>query len=195
SLAPYIYDCIITPDRELHVVWARKISGASILFLTYRYLMLAWCAIYIAINFATACEQIIPSAYYAITAFITLRIYAISGGNMKVSLLVFCIGLVSAAADLVSTSRSRSIRWLSLKSYGLCAYRLQENAIQTFMTVVVATRICAIIFDGLVLVVTWYTTYGIKKAAESANVKVSIVGSLLRDGKRFQPTTYALVRF
>lgn len=48
--------------------------------------------------------------------------------------------------------------------------------------VVLGSRISLIAGDALVLAVTWWKTYRLKKAADAAHVKTSIVALLLRDG-------------
>ncbi|KAI0919881.1 hypothetical protein AcW1_002980 [Taiwanofungus camphoratus] len=49
-------------------------------------------------------------------------------------------------------------------------------------TVLIATRTCAILSDLIVLFVTWYHTYSIRKEACRTNIKTSLVSLLLRDG-------------
>ncbi|KAI0938077.1 hypothetical protein AcV7_003367 [Taiwanofungus camphoratus] len=48
--------------------------------------------------------------------------------------------------------------------------------------VVIVTRICSVISDMIVLVVTWYHTYTVYKSAKAANMKTSLGAIILRDG-------------
>lgn len=48
--------------------------------------------------------------------------------------------------------------------------------------VTIASRVCLIVGDLVVLIITWYTTYGIRKAAAGIKVRTSLTDSLLKDG-------------
>lgn len=48
---------------------------------------------------------------------------------------------------------------------------------------VTGSRICIVTADLLVLLGTWFATYQVKRMANLAKMKVSIVTLLLRDGK------------
>lgn len=50
-------------------------------------------------------------------------------------------------------------------------------------SVLIASRSCVIVTDVLVLVITWWRTYGTRKAAAEANIKVSLSTLILRDGE------------
>ncbi|KAI0928584.1 hypothetical protein AcW2_004547 [Taiwanofungus camphoratus] len=54
----------------------------------------------------------------------------------------------------------------------------------------IATRVCIIISDAVVLLVTWRVTFGVKRVADKERVNVSVTTLLLRDG-----TTYFGVLF
>ncbi|PCH36637.1 hypothetical protein WOLCODRAFT_82676, partial [Wolfiporia cocos MD-104 SS10] len=162
----YTFDYVITFDREVHLVWSRKASGSSILFLLFRYLTLAWITMYIAINTSTACKvcESIMNCRSDMATFIALRVYGISGGSPKVPLVVLFIGLMPPALYLTAV-------------------------------VTIVLSICSILDDGLVLIVTWYTTHGLNKAARQAGIEVSLVGLLLRDGKARLKELFASMKF
>lgn len=56
--------------------------------------------------------------------------------------------------------------------------------------VVIVTRICSVISDMIVLVVTWYHTYTVYKSAKAANMKTSLGAIILRDGQSCELTVY-----
>ena len=49
-------------------------------------------------------------------------------------------------------------------------------------TVTIASRTCAIVVDLVVLLITWYNTFGIRKAAAGLHVRTSLTDALLKDG-------------
>ncbi|OBZ72798.1 hypothetical protein A0H81_07334 [Grifola frondosa] len=59
---------------------------------------------------------------------------------------------------------------------------LQIFFLMLFMTMVISSRTCLIASDALVLAVTWSKTYQLRKAAQQAQVKASLLTLLLRDG-------------
>ncbi len=52
--------------------------------------------------------------------------------------------------------------------------------------VVLGSRISLIVGDALVLAVMWWKTYRLKRAADAARVKTSIIELLLHDGAYFR---------
>ena len=49
-------------------------------------------------------------------------------------------------------------------------------------TVVLISRVPLMAGDAIVILVTWWKTYKLKKAADEARVTISLVDLLLRDG-------------
>ena len=44
------------------------------------------------------------------------------------------------------------------------------------------TRVCAIVSDLLVIIITWWRTYAMKREADRLHIKASLASLLLRDG-------------
>ncbi|KAH9846947.1 hypothetical protein C2E23DRAFT_890400 [Lenzites betulinus] len=125
-------------------------------------------------------SMVVEELSYAIwLSFSVLRVYALSGRDWRAALSVTVPGLVVLGANIY-----------------LYAKTISENfpyPIGCLWTPVMSpdlynARSCVIVTDVLVLVITWWRTYGTRKAAAEANIKVSLSTLILRDG-----TTYFLV--
>ncbi|KZT05492.1 uncharacterized protein LAESUDRAFT_655781, partial [Laetiporus sulphureus 93-53] len=161
--ALFFYDIIITFDQEVRVVWTRKITAASVIYILSRYLMFLY-LILTLVESAVDCE--VPSPLriafedshspVLILSFTALRTYAISLHAWHVAALVFLLGMVPAGVNSV------------------------RQALDSI--VVIGTRVCVVAADGVLLLVTWYRTYGLLKAANEVQVRASLASMLLRDG-------------
>ncbi|KAH9926357.1 hypothetical protein B0H21DRAFT_764173 [Amylocystis lapponica] len=189
AAALFTYDYVITLGQELKLVWGRKATGANILFMLNRYLTLAhvwlsaaplWgCAsgpcdsCYAIIEVGIVLGSLI-NGFWAV--FSALRVYAIHSRKWKLPLLVLLLGLVPAATNLYNASQLGVVT-----TDGECD--IQNKTPTTAQNkFAISTRVCVLASDTLVVLTTWRITYGIKRAANAANMKVSLTTLLLRDG-------------
>ncbi|OSX61424.1 hypothetical protein POSPLADRAFT_1046822 [Postia placenta MAD-698-R-SB12] len=159
-----LFDCLISLGQEVHVVWGRKLTGASILYLLLRYSAVLNAIVVIVALSNSACQAalclVMTIAQTTLSAF---HVYAIQGGRWEVALLVMTIGLVPVATNI----------------WGL--YEQKPTIVFGFCTTYWSAAIHIDTSNALVLLATWKATYGIKRLAERAKVKVSISTLLFRD--------------
>ncbi|KAF9803237.1 hypothetical protein IEO21_09712 [Rhodonia placenta] len=90
---------------ELQVIWARKATGASVLFIMNRYVCLVVQALEMICQFAdiscTVCREVTQSIVFS-----GLRVYGVNGRQWKTPLLVVVLGMVPATANLVCCEAS-----------------------------------------------------------------------------------------
>ncbi|KAH9846946.1 hypothetical protein C2E23DRAFT_946664 [Lenzites betulinus] len=199
TFALIFYDYAITLDREVTFVWGKRFTGATALFILNRYLSLLKYPIYI-VNQLPLSDKVVPSCtivsiysmvaqilpYIVWAAFSALRVYAITGQNWKAALAVVLPG------SLLFISNIALYAGVYMQNYPLplgCIIFLTLPAdiynSSRLLTVLIATRSCAILSDALVISITWWRTWGIRKLVAQANVKVSLASLLLRDGLSF----------
>ncbi|EED83567.1 predicted protein [Postia placenta Mad-698-R] len=188
TTAFYIYDCLITFDMELQVVWARKATGASVLFIMNRYVCLVVQALEMICQFADISCTIAVWAAQSIV-FSGLRVYGVNGRQWKTPLLVVVLGMVPAAANLVYT-----VNWRMVPDTSTCVITLDTSprALNQFVLVIVATEICQSAGEALTLGATWYATYQVRKLAHGTDLKPSIAFLLLRDGSLYFGVLFAM---
>ncbi|KZT00553.1 uncharacterized protein LAESUDRAFT_718093 [Laetiporus sulphureus 93-53] len=184
SSALFFYDIIITFDQEIRVVWTRKITAASVIYILSRYLMFLYliltfvenafdCEVpfnrmfhlrivthqssYIVIQFYNSVQCILYAIWAALTplAFTALRTYAISLHAWHVAALVFLLGMVPAGVN----------------SYYYSQMQLYNLPPPTGC--ILASTIPNDIMNK---------TYGLRKAANEVHVRASLASMLLRDG-------------
>ncbi|EIW61279.1 uncharacterized protein TRAVEDRAFT_44095 [Trametes versicolor FP-101664 SS1] len=200
------YEYLITIDREIDQVWGRRFTGATALFWLNRYLALLKYPVYIvahqalsdmrytrlvchAVNIYSMVVQILP--YVVWTAFSTLRIYAICGNSWKMALLVLIPGSVQIASNIYLYSQTSAINYpLPIGCFAEWLIPTEIYVRRAYGSVLIATRASVIVNNVLVIALTWWKTYGIRKLVAQANMKVSLSTLLLRDG-----TIYFLLLF
>ncbi|KAH9949064.1 hypothetical protein B0H21DRAFT_730400 [Amylocystis lapponica] len=188
TLALYLLEYLVTLDQEIELVWSRKLTGANIIFLLNRYLVLILSIFKIGTWNCTQCQSCFVAALtmdgltcvlYAVwAAFSAMRVYAIRGRDWPLALLVFVVGSVPFATNIYNFSQMRLIIFTPPDDCVILGS--SDEAAQNKL--LISTRVCAIASDFIVLLVTLYTTIGIKRTAAMVKVKVSLVSLLLRDG-------------
>ncbi|KAI9063139.1 hypothetical protein FKP32DRAFT_1572420 [Trametes sanguinea] len=206
AFALIFYEYIITIDREIALIWNRKLTGATILFILNRYLALLKYPIYIvglqsvsdevwalavwAVNILAMLLELLP--YFVWLSFSTLRVYAISRQNWRLALLVAVPGCMPLASNIYLYTQGSTANyplpigcvWLDTIPVNIdnrCASHRRH-------WLLIATRTSAILTDVLVLITTWWQTYSLRRLAVQANMQVSLATLLVRDG-----TIYFLV--
>ncbi|KAL6302734.1 hypothetical protein BKA93DRAFT_736272, partial [Sparassis latifolia] len=170
--AVILYEHLVTFGTEYDLVWGRKLTGPNVIFFINRYALFVWSIVNILGLFSWdvdyRCETILLFRFvmqlmvYTIWAvFSGLRVYAVSSRNWYFTVPTVALGMVPVAANIVRrflVARTRS---------------------DVLFVVSIASTIAS---DVIVLCVTWFNTYTIKRDADNANIKATIVTLLLRDG-------------
>ncbi|RPD65252.1 hypothetical protein L227DRAFT_583266 [Lentinus tigrinus ALCF2SS1-6] len=182
--ALFLWDYFVTLDREIEYVWGQKLSAASVLFISNRYVNLL-------ITILELIEQapfqtpevmvrvlqsllILASFIVAKSVFVTLRVYATWSRDWRPALPILALALLTPAANL----------YIDIIGTPIPAPRPSVGcAIQTNIDpVVIAERATTTAYDFLILLFTLMKTAKVRKAALSLDVHPSLMVLLLRDG-------------
>lgn len=189
------HEHMMTLSDEIRLVWSHKFSGATLVFLLNRYLVLS---LGVAIvlqtgvwDTALSCEatiilyDIVSILLTVITAvFSALRAYAIGGLVLFPAAVTLFLGLLPAFVAIYFMSRSSYAYVLVVSGSPVCDYN-EYYPIQTYNQLILASRACAIAADVIVLAVTWIHTYRTRKAAHRGVFKTGLTTLLARDGTIF----------
>ncbi|KAH9888970.1 hypothetical protein C8Q73DRAFT_655086, partial [Cubamyces lactineus] len=191
AMALLAYDYLLTLRHEVRFVWSRKFTGATVLFLLNRYIIILLYLVDIITLFpiiskVSACPgtgrfitvlEVLPYIVWA--AFSSLRAYALSSRNLPIGLLIFVLSLVPAGVNAYFFS---TFSFVELPSPSNCT-ALSDITAQ-LMTIV--SRASLMAADALVIGVTWASTYRIGKASRDARLGFSFGTLLLRDGEHLE---------
>ncbi|TBU46368.1 hypothetical protein BD309DRAFT_916187 [Dichomitus squalens] len=197
ALTLLVFENAITLDREVALFWKRKVTGASVLFLSSRYITLLAYSVRITLMANWSCSsysnltvvaQILAYTQYIPWAFFSaLRVFALCDGRVRwpTAILVFVL-----SSPLFAMNYAR-LHWLTPVEDTVAGteclmaeVRLPEE-VNKLVTIV--GRGCIITADAIVLCVTWHTTYwstrmGRKVLVHLTGRKRSFSSILLRDG-------------
>ncbi|KAI9067894.1 hypothetical protein FKP32DRAFT_1672616 [Trametes sanguinea] len=103
-IALFAYEYLITLDQEIRLIWARKKTGAAMLFLVIRYLALLSVVVINAASFAPLSTKVASVVqlmlYPSYAVFSSLRALALSGLNVPLAALVFLLACGPFAVNM-----------------------------------------------------------------------------------------------
>ncbi|KAL1951190.1 hypothetical protein VTO73DRAFT_339 [Trametes versicolor] len=166
AFALLAYEYVITFDREVRLVWGGGVTGANTLSLR----LIQYHKRCTVVGYMVIVGNGGPPFIWAV--FSTLRGYALSGRKWWVAILIFAFFL----PDIVLTARSS--RHLTAFWPQTCPKPLGS----ILFSFTIASRVCLIVGDLIVLIVTWHSTFGITRAARVANIRMSLTTAILKDG-------------
>ncbi|KAI0325604.1 hypothetical protein GY45DRAFT_1260579 [Cubamyces sp. BRFM 1775] len=174
------HEYLITLDSEFRLIWGRRATGANVLFFLNRYIMVFYIVVVLAsypavtdrvrLRWMAVILDIIP--YFIWNAFSTMRVYAISGRDWRIASVVCFLMIGPIIGNVYNIPFEKPD---NMPPPYNCQF---DNS----LTIRVHSIIPLIAADTIVLIVTWWKTYRLKKAADEAHIKMSIVDLLLRDG-------------
>ncbi|OSX61290.1 hypothetical protein POSPLADRAFT_1182434 [Postia placenta MAD-698-R-SB12] len=180
------YDYFLTFSREVRCIWGRKFSGATVIFMLNRYLtlvyrvlmlvdMLPWqsqpqtVANDVCIGVLHTTQALTLVSQLIITAFTSLRTYAIWNKDWRIFGLVFFLGIVPCVVNIYYYTLldivSAPPPFLGCGEY----VNLSPSA-------------ATIVSDSIVLILTWLKTAEIQRSFTGANRKGNLVALIQRDG-------------
>ncbi|KAH9930174.1 hypothetical protein B0H21DRAFT_711987 [Amylocystis lapponica] len=181
SLTLLVYHHILTISEEVTLIWGRRLTGATVLFILNRYVSLINQTLSVVVLFpwsnqtnqserciaTVVVEYVFVFILYCVVAlFAALRIFAIWNRDWKLFLMVLSLGLVWPCYTLLqSTDVPECLgrpNHLSLSARGL-----------------------SIAAELLVIILTWWRTYGIMKVMREAHLTPCLSMLLLRDGTAY----------
>ncbi|KAI0365192.1 hypothetical protein BV20DRAFT_954792 [Pilatotrama ljubarskyi] len=181
-LAFLAYEWLITLDREVALFWRRKLNGASVLFLTNRYLPMlvqvlnissdARIRVFSCDAFVKALQAIQLLQYFPWAAFSALRTFALSRANWSIAAVVFLLSMVPIGVNF------SQYRWLVVVND-----RTIGCSKTSTITLEVAKKTCLMTADVIVLLVTWHSTFGTIRLTDVAlKGRPTFARMLIRDG-------------
>ncbi|OCH88097.1 hypothetical protein OBBRIDRAFT_735073, partial [Obba rivulosa] len=168
-----IYDHLATLSRELDWIWNRKFTSVTLLFHLNRWTILLYTILNIvgeflpitslSLRWSQRLRLSARSFLFTLWAvFSAVRMYALSRGDWRLTLAVFALSMVPGGVN--------AVKWQDLT--------INADVALTSLT----HRICAMAADLLIILVTWYRTFTLKRASDRHGIKTPLITLLLRDG-------------
>ncbi|KIP03866.1 hypothetical protein PHLGIDRAFT_129899 [Phlebiopsis gigantea 11061_1 CR5-6] len=200
------YEYLITFGQELMVVWRRKFTWASVLLVAIRWTILLE-AIFlvlpqpsetrlVSMQYKRRESDVVALPKLSWTdddgpepVFSALRIFAISGRNLKLFLVVLIQGLAPVFINAIITAHAGvnfpfigpklvicQAAFVPPRPLALVCKSARSSAIA------IASRVPVVISEAIILVVTWKKTFYSRQNLLRARITTSLTQSLLRDG-------------
>lgn len=117
-----------------------------------------------------------------IAAFQSLRTYAISGHKWYYAVIVLMLNLVPFGTNLYQFSSLESYAPMAyVNDFPTCIY-YYNNSASMGVRMTILTSVSNIVADMIVLGVTWYHTYQIRRLAYTSGAKAPLATLLISDG-------------
>ncbi|EMD33641.1 hypothetical protein CERSUDRAFT_76363 [Gelatoporia subvermispora B] len=188
-----LYDHILTFPQEVRVMWKRKFSIVITLFHVNRWALFSEAILNLilflplpsllscnAVNYLLSISGLVLLIVWAV--FSTVRVFAISAGNWYLSLATLVIGLVPLGANIDYAFFTAQNEIDSLPFLGTFCDDNQTASMALIIALTTTSRVCAIVSDVIVLLVTWFKTYSIKRTADRTGTRAPLASMLIRDG-------------
>ncbi|KAI0701126.1 hypothetical protein C8T65DRAFT_697124 [Cerioporus squamosus] len=191
SIAMVFYEDAITIGREVDLFWGKRLTAASVLFFLNRYITIVFLlsdmlgSIYPPESLywihGTVSAKLL--LYFPWAAFSALRVFALTGGQRTLSVIVFLLSIVPLVINFVRSSQV-VYHWSIpvIDPFFGCAEGTSETIFVSKLFTGLS-RGSLILADVIVIAVTWHTTYKTTKIAREGRLGTSSLSLiLLRDG-------------
>lgn len=185
------YDYFLTLQQEIDFIWSGRLTFANILFYCFRYPAIlntifvvlgyvpwpGWqttrsCTI--IIRFEMAGDVLILTSSALFTA---MRVYALSGRSKILFGIVLTLGLVAPVISTYTFAVSYPILQVVTPTYQSC----DIYARYTVNNWMIGTRVSSLLFDGLVMALTWVRIRRIAVPSSDAAASKSLQAVLIKD--------------
>ncbi|OCH90808.1 hypothetical protein OBBRIDRAFT_825716 [Obba rivulosa] len=194
-----LYDQLLMLPHEVQYIWGRKFTSVTGIFYLNKWISIAWAMMTIGSfwtpTFLRGClavydlEDVIGLCLFIVWAvFSSVRVYAISGGTWWLAIIVFALSIVPFITNMYSDFAAGQTTLDTLPFLGVQCVAESTASGPLEIGLVLSTRLCAITSDTLILSITWYRTFSIKRTAYRNKIKSPLSTMLLKDG-----TIYFLV--
>ncbi|EED81632.1 predicted protein [Postia placenta Mad-698-R] len=173
AMSLFVYDSIISFNREWQAVWSRKIMGATAIYLALRYVTLVNVIASVVNYIITSCTSC--GTYIAQAAFASIRVYAIDGRRWTKAVIVMMLGIVPVAINIYGTSQT-----IVTYAAQFCINKLSIST-SKYNILLLVSRICILVSNLLVVISTWQATCA-SRAVTALNSRGSLTAVLFRDG-------------
>ncbi|EMD38314.1 hypothetical protein CERSUDRAFT_64576 [Gelatoporia subvermispora B] len=187
-----LFDHALSLGQEVRVMRGRNISSVTLLFHVNRWLtfIYALTGILFLVNWnvlpvsstISALSDVCDILLYVVWAiFSAIRVYALSRGQWLLALCVFALSFVPAATNVYNRVTTEIVV-VTVPFVGLTCTDVSKLSEDANIHFIIATRVCVMVSDIVVLLVTWMQTWTTRRAADRANIDSPIATMLLRDG-------------
>ncbi|KAH9842996.1 uncharacterized protein C8Q71DRAFT_720382 [Rhodofomes roseus] len=201
----YVYDRCISLDQEIELVWRRRLSVATIVYVLMHVSLLVNIVTIVALLVVTGCDRVYPRDYrnsmynnislghrswqkliHLYAAISALRVYAINGRAIGVPSAIILLFLMYTSYDFYNACSLYKLKapppvgCLILTSMRPTAQH--ADCVERLSGLRIAGIVCAIVAEVLVLVATWRATYKVRQMVNDSSMRRSVSGLLLRDG-------------
>ncbi|EMD32451.1 hypothetical protein CERSUDRAFT_77459 [Gelatoporia subvermispora B] len=192
ACALVVFEHLSTLPREIELVWSQKFNAVVFLFHFNRWAIIIWTVAVVAevvlrrkfdcigMNYFADFVTLVVYTIWAV--FSAIRIYAVSHGNWISTIVVFMLNLVPVGTNAYGWYGTYWFQVVVLPVLGAECDIGKNISLSTFIKFTIATRICVIAADVLVIAMTWSKTYSLKRASDSVGMKSPLTTFLLRDG-------------
>jgi len=189
----FVYEYAITLSQEVELIWSRRWTGPSALFILNRLGMAMQVSSFVLyqLNWTTpqSCESgqvwydisvIFSSTVWAV--FSALRTYALGDRSWILTMSVFIPAMFSPLSILYITTTYDSVTvYRESESLTMCVVGNNWSATLDDQ-VEITTRAINIFVDVIIVLVTWRKTYTTTRMAREANTERPLARLLLQDG-------------
>ncbi|KZT69130.1 hypothetical protein DAEQUDRAFT_277491 [Daedalea quercina L-15889] len=193
ALVIAVYDHCLVLDEEIKFIWRRKCSIPTLLFFTLRVITLLLYVTYITpaitckVDYVLVMIGLVALAVLLLScaAIDVLRIYAVSRRDWRISSFASALLLINVVYYLYQAATLRNRIGPSPTSCDIYPATNPHTLIEYYTAVVGFT-----VGNALVLGVTWWRTYHVKRLIDAANMcHTSVATLLLRDGSIYFGST------
>lgn len=189
----YIWDYCVTFSDEVDYVWGRGITPATALFLVNRYVNLVIAILELVeqspfqtVESCTWVVRILQTclilSLFIVSAFATLRVYAIWYRSWKIALPVLLLSLVPPVINIIIDSHQSTVT-APPPSTGCAVFNKPSDAPEVYSKLIITNRATTTVYDGIVFVLTMLRSAQIYEHDSGASaVHPSVMSLLLRDG-------------
>ncbi|EMD33637.1 hypothetical protein CERSUDRAFT_76360 [Gelatoporia subvermispora B] len=192
------YDHLSTVNSESILIWGKRWNSVTTLFHLNRWAIFLWAILNLVVEFVafptlsscvgfnnlfSALELLLFTLW---ALFSGVRTYAVSGGSWLLTLPVVALDLVPVGMNAYGFFAAF---WFAMVpgpgNEQICVSGSSVSQSAFVHLEAIATRACVMASDALVLIVTWYKTYSIKRNADQAGIQTPLASLLLRDGTMY----------
>ncbi|RDX43900.1 hypothetical protein OH76DRAFT_1421720 [Lentinus brumalis] len=205
SVAVVLYEDAITIGREVELFWGKRLTAASVLYFLNRYITMIFllsdmfgsiyppeslyrCTQWVHATVSAKLLLYFPWAVNPSPAFSALRVFALTGGQRTLSVLVFLLSIVPLVINFVDYHWSVPL----IDPFFGCGEGTSETIFISKLFTGLA-RGSLILADVIVITVTWHTTYKATKIAREGKLGTSSLSLYSYEMGRYTSCTIILL--
>ncbi|OCH86416.1 hypothetical protein OBBRIDRAFT_797216 [Obba rivulosa] len=192
-----VYDHLSTFSDEVEFIWGRKLNSVTLLFYLNRWCIFMWAVATLVDSWAplVTLQVCIGMTIYVDTialvllliwaAFSAIRMYAISVGNIWFTLTVLALNIVPVGTNVFGWYVATWYIIDTVPDVGTACASGKTISNAANIHFAITTRVCTIVADLIVLLMTWNKTYTAYRNARRLNINAPLAEMLLKDGTAY----------